>query len=195
MAHFAPALDFVLAHEGGFVDDPVDPGGATNWGISLAFLNRLEGAERAEWDLDLDGDIDPEDIRLLDRDDAARIYQRYWWDRYEYGAIGPQMIAAKLFDLAVNMGATQAGRIVQRACCALGESLSIDGAVGPETRAAILELWPSSRPWGYRPQHPSNLPAIIAAIRAEAGAFYRLLISQKPERRKYETGWLRRAYD
>lgn len=192
MARFESAVKIVMDHEGGFVDDPVDPGGATNFGISLRFLRGLD--DYLEWDLDFDGDVDADDIRLLRREDAKAIYKRQFWDRYNVGQIRPQMVADKLFDLSVNMGSPQASKIAQRAILALGGALSVDGVVGPITRAKIWESWPKVRAWDYRSRVEANTPGLVAAMRAEAAAFYRSLILLKPKFRKYEDGWMRRAW-
>ena len=136
-APFMQAVETVLAHEGGFADDPADPGGATNWGVSLRFLlaqGALDGP--AEYDFDGDGDVDAEDVRAMTRADAIEIYRRHFWDKYDYGRL-PSGIGAKVFDLAITMGGAQAHRLLQRACRACGEHVDADGILGPVTRAAI----------------------------------------------------------
>lgn len=182
-SRFEYALDKVLRHEGGFVDDPVDPGGATNFGISLRFLKEageldLDGDGRADGDLDLDGDIDVDDIRAMSRDDAAFFYRSHWWDRNDYGAF-PLTIGWKVFDLAVNMGSPQAHKVLQRACRACGRAITDDGILGPVSRRTVAEI---------------SAPELLVAIRAEAAGFYRSLIAAKPRLAKYESGWLNRAY-
>src|SRR5690606_39725856 len=82
---FLRAVEVVLEHEGGYVNDPRDPGGETNWGIS----------KRAYPDLD---------IANLTRTDAIAIYYRDWWQRYEYDRLKDDAVVTKLLDMAVNMG-------------------------------------------------------------------------------------------
>ena len=66
---FNRCLKAVLQHEGGFVDHPRDPGGATKLGITL-------GTARAyRMDLDADGDVDKDDVRLIDGEAAAPVYR------------------------------------------------------------------------------------------------------------------------
>jgi lysozyme family protein len=102
MANFAMAIKRLLEHEGGYTEDHV---GATNFGITLRSL---------DVDIDLDGDIDADDIRAMTIEDAKAFYFRTWWIRYKYDRIYSDEIAAKVFDLAVNMGARQAAKIVQK---------------------------------------------------------------------------------
>jgi len=179
---FDAAVGVVLAHEGGFVDDPADPGAATNWGISLktlAALGDLDGDGYRDGDRDRDGDVDADDVRALERGDAIAIYRRQWWDRYGYDRVDRLFIATKLFDLAVNMGPRQAHLIVQRALRATDQPVAEDGILGPETLAAI-----------------NNAPAfeLMSAMRSEAAGFYRALIAKRPKLARFERGWLSRAY-
>lgn len=159
---FLSAVAIVLAHEGGLVDNPADPGGITNFGISLASYP----------DLGADG------IRNLTRDDAIAIYWRDWWQRYDYEALlGP--IGAKVFDGAATMGNAAAVICLQRALRAAGQSIADDGVLGPETIGAM--------------QGPP--PAVImAALRSELAAHYRLVAEARPQEAVFLTGWLNRAY-
>jgi len=189
MARFEPALEVVLAHEvgaapdGGFVDDAQDPGGATKWGISLRYLERLEDLDSDGWldgDLDHDGDVDPDDVRLLDRDRASAIYRAQWWQRYGYGALRHQPIATKVMDLAVNMGAGRAHQLLQHALHAVHKfEVAADGVLGPITRTAAND----TDPW-----------QLLPALRSEAAGYYRLLVARRPDLGIYKKGWLKRAY-
>lgn len=183
-AAFIQAVETVLKHEGGYVNDPVDPGGATNYGVSLRFLAKvgehdLDGDGIKAGDFDMDGDVDIDDIRAMTEQDAMKIYHLHWWDRYSYGDL-PAGIAGKLLDTSVNMGAPQAHKLVQRACRACGVSdLVEDGIIGPMTRQVIA----GCDQWG-----------LMTSMRSEQAGFYRALIVKTPKFEKYRTGWLRRAY-
>lgn len=177
---FDAALTVVLEHEGGYVDDPDDPGGATNWGVSLRTLRALGDLE---FDVDGDGDIDADDIKALSRDDAGAFYRKVFWDRHGYGRFGDLMVATKVFDLAVNMGPGGGHKVLQRALRACGQDMADDGVLGPQTLAAVIAV---IRSFGAE--------ALLAALRSEAAGYYRSLIAAKPVRAKYERGWLRRAY-
>lgn len=189
---FERAVKTVLEHEGGFVDDADDPGGATNWGISLRYAVRLgeidlDGDGHNDLDFDMDGDVDAEDIRQMSMAVAVGIYRDQWWDKYGYGEL-PEFIGPKVFDLSVNMGARQAHKCLQRACRACGQAIADDGIIGNKTQRAIdevqLEAWDAE----------DSFNPLLTAVRSEAAGFYRGLIMADPVRRKYQRGWLRRAY-
>lgn len=175
-ASFDNAIDTILAHEGGFADNPNDPGGTTNFGISLRFAQRYLGLEL---DLDGDGDVDEDDIRLMSPEEAIEIYYDHWWVRNSYDRIDAQEVATKIFDLAVNMGSRQAHRLLQRGCRACGWTLLDDGLLGPKSMHAINSIRPAQ---------------LLIAMRSEAAGFYRQLASQKTEFHEFLNGWLNRAY-
>ncbi len=174
---FDRAVAVVLAHEGArFSNDPADPGGATRWGISLRLAAREHG--RLDFDLDDDGDVDAADIAALPRAQAVEAYRALFWNPYRYGELHDHGLAAKLFDLAVNMGPAAAHRCLQRALRAHGIVLVEDGVFGPVTRAAAAEC-----------------PHLVLSLRSEAAGFYRALVAGRPALGRFLAGWLNRAYD
>ena len=126
MADFYKAIKHIIANEGGFSDHPADPGGTTKYGISLRFL-KSEGI-----DINKDYSINQKDIQDLTLNDAQRLYQTYFWNPNKYEFIADQGAATKVFDLAVNMGAKNANKILQRAVNSteLKSKLTVDGVVG-----------------------------------------------------------------
>jgi len=121
------------------------------------------------------------DIAALTREQAIEIYRRDWWDRYGYDRIKSLEVATKVFDLAVNMGPDPAHRCLQRALHACGQRhVTIDGVIGPQTIGAANNVKPRAM--------------LLAALRAEAAAYYRELAQRDPKRTKYLNGWLNRAY-
>jgi len=110
--NFDTAFDRLMGHEGGYVNNPADPGGETNWGIS----------KRQYPDVD---------IKNLTRDQAKAIYLRDFWDRGQMGEFDPA-VAFQVFDFAVNSGIETAIRKLQAAT-----GVADDGHVGPVTVAAI----------------------------------------------------------
>lgn len=175
MARFDLAIPIILKHEGGFVDNPSDPGGATKFGVSLRFLVTLQ---KKIGDLNKDGVIDRKDIVSMTESQAKTIYETQWWDRYGYGNITDQAVATKIFDMAVNMGASQAHKIAQRALTNLGIKVDVDGQLGPKTVAAINKVAPN---------------ALLTQLRIECANFYKRLVAQKPSFKVFERGWLARA--
>jgi lysozyme family protein len=118
-------LSEVLKHEGGFVNHPKDPGGATNKGITIGTLKRLK------IDVDGDGDSDLADLKKLRHTDVARVYRLFYWDAVR-GDLLPSGLDLCVADFAVNSGVSRAVQHLQRA---LG--VTADGDLGPKTMAAI----------------------------------------------------------
>jgi lysozyme family protein len=115
---FLKAFEYLLKHEGGYVNDKADPGGETNFGISKRSYPNL-------------------DIKNLTLDKAKEIYYRDFWLKGKYEQIEDENIAIKLFDLSVNMGINQANKLIQRALRATGVSVFEDGIIGSVTLKAI----------------------------------------------------------
>ena len=162
---FARALTRVLNDEGGFTNNPSDPGGATRFGIS----------HREYPDLD---------IEHLTREQAAAIYFRDWWNRYHYSDL-PGVIGAKLFDLGVNIGPDHAARCLQRALRACGRPVPEDGAVGPGTRAAAAAANQLALIAALRSEAAGYYRALAALGRGR----------RPDADRAFLTGWLNRAYE
>ena len=113
---FERAFSLALLHEGGYVDDPLDAGGETKYGIS----KRSYPAQ---------------DIKNLTIERAKEIYNQDWWTAYNYDRL-PEAVAIKVFDMAINMGAKRAHTILQKACVIRGQNIKIDGIIGGQTVAA-----------------------------------------------------------
>ena len=96
----------IVGREGGFVDDPDDPGGATNFGVTIHTLRRLG--------LDLTGDglVDVSDVRSLTRKQAIEIYINHYFERPGLDRI-PSILQPAVFDMYVNAGAHSV-RILQK---------------------------------------------------------------------------------
>jgi lysozyme family protein len=153
---FLSAIDKTLEHEGGYVNDPHDPGGETNYGISKRSYPNL-------------------DIKHLTREQAIEIYHRDWWDRYGYGRIDNAELAAKVFDLAVNMGPRRAHKLLQQAINRCTEAdLMVDSRIGPKTIAAVNAC--------------PGKGLLLGILKGLAIEFYESL--NKP---RYLKGWTRRA--
>jgi len=180
MAEFSKAFANVIELEGGFVDHPNDPGGATNFGISLRFLKATNDLELG--DMDGNGTIDFKDIKLMTIQDAARLYKKYFWDAYNYVAITNQAVANKIFDMCVNMGANQAHKLLQSAInSTLGQlAIKSDGILGPKTGEAM----------SLAMQEPY---ALLVALRSHQEGFYKILVKQNSKFVAFKEGWLKRA--
>jgi len=119
---FDTFIQRVLAHEGGFVDHPSDPGGATNYGITerVARANGYAG-----------------DMRALPKSVAVAIYRKDYWEAVRADAM-PAPVAFQVFDAAVNHGVDRAARWLQTAV-----GVAVDGRIGPQSIAAVLAMNPA----------------------------------------------------
>lgn len=152
MSNFDRAILDVLKHEGGYVNDPADRGGATNFGLSQRTYPMI-------------------DMKQLTRDDAIAIYRRdFWQKRYDEM---PYQIAAKTFDMAVNMGIGQAHKLLQRAVGAVD-----DGIIGPKTLAMIDGM---------------DADDVLRRITAEQKKFYAAVVHNRPTSSVFMAGWTHRA--
>ena len=118
----------IVAREGGFVNDPDDPGGATKHGVTIHTMRRLG------LDLTGDGQVDISDVRQLTRAEAERIFLQHYFHRPRIADL-PEVLQASVFDMYVNAG-SNAVRILQRLLRQMGHDVAVDGVIGPQTIAA-----------------------------------------------------------
>jgi lysozyme family protein len=176
------AMPTIFRHEGLFSMHPNDPGGATNFGISLRFLLKtgdLDNDGIPDGDVDGDGDIDIDDIKKMSPDKSTQLYDLYFWKPNNYGQINDQLIATKVFTLNINMVYRGANKCLQRAVRAASKiNLSTDGVIGQKTLNAVNSADPK---------------ILLAALKSEAAGYYRAIKYAGSE--DFLTGWLNRAYD
>lgn len=170
----------IVRREGGFVDDPDDPGGATKHGVTLATLKRLG------LDLDSDGDTDVEDVHLITPERAVEIFLTHYFEGPGIGQL-PEGLHASVFDMYVNAG-RNAVRILQGILVEMGLTVDIDGILGPKTLAAASEAFNLA---------PDHLPDAYGIGRRN---YYYRLADARPSLRKYvrrrnggKGGWILRA--
>ena len=172
--------DEIIAREGGYVNDPDDPGGATNFGVTIHTMRRLG------LDLDGDGDVDPADVRRLSRGQARDIYVDHYFRRPGIARL-PEVLQASVFDMYVNAGAN-AVRILQRLLGDFGHPATADGVIGPRTVAAAEAAFAVA---------PAHLADAYGIARRN---YYYALADRRPASRKFarrrdggKGGWIVRA--
>ena len=124
-ANFNRALTLTLGFEGGYSDHPLDPGGATNLGITQATLSRHRGKP-----------VSKSEVMALRRDEAADIYRKSYWNAVR-GDDLPSGVDLVLFDFGVNSGPARAVKALQASL-----RLKQDGAMSDETLAAAAKREP-----------------------------------------------------
>ena len=170
----------IVAREGGYVNDPDDPGGATKYGVTLGTMRRLG------LDLTGDGRIDAADVRVLPMAKAVEIFTEHYYRRPRIDEL-PEAIRPSVFDMYVNAGAN-AVKILQRLLGDMGHRVTVDGVIGPQTIAAAAVAQAAA------PRHFADAYGIARRN------YYYSLADRRPASRKYarrkdggKGGWIRRA--
>ena len=123
--NFEESLAHVLKHEGGYVDHPKDPGGATNLGCTKKVWEEWVGHE-----------VTKDDIKALTIADVSPLYKARYWDKCRCDDL-PRGVDFAVFDLAINSGVGRASKLLQRSV-----GVAADGAIGPATLAAVADANP-----------------------------------------------------
>lgn len=168
MSAWEKAIDFVLEQEGGYVDDPRDPGGETNYGIS----------KRSHPEVN---------IKELTRKKAVEIYSNEYWKPLELNDL-PEAVAIALFDTSVNLGQKRGVKFLQETYNELvrGDSLRVDGVLGPVTSFAVTNWCGES--WTCRSY-------LLASRLLNKRTAYYGRITRRDSMRPFLRGWLLRVTD
>lgn len=177
---FNAAHAHVMRWEGGFFDHPNDPGGVTNYGVSLMFL---KGLDLVEGDIDGDGDIDRDDVLKITKEQARAIFKRHFWDKPRAAEL-PPLVAMAYYDLAVNAGTGRAAIVLQEAINALrpGAIAKLAPNVGPLTRRYAGMLAAEGRE-----------AELALAYLDRRENWYRRLAKARPKSAVFLLGWLNRT--
>ena len=173
MADVNNLAPFILKWEGGFVNHPNDPGGATNKGVTIAVW-KSQG-----YDKDGDGDIDVADLKLIDNNDATKILKSNYWNRWFADQIDSQAVANILVDWVWTSGAWGI-KIPQRL---LG--LREDGIVGYQTMRALKESIDT----------PEKRAKFIKELYLARYEYINNIIKANPKLAVFKKGWINRMKD
>jgi lysozyme family protein len=173
MADFTQALQLVLTHEGGYVNDPDDPGGETYKGVARKIHSKWDG-----WTT-----IDILKLKQgfpanLDKDDGLQsdvtdFYRVTFWDPMNGDKLTNQQVANSIFDFGVNAGLSTSVSLAQMVVGA-----KADGVLGPLSIAAI---------------NPFDPEMFIASFTIAKIARYINIVRKRPDSRKYFFGWVCRS--
>lgn len=159
-------INTTVKAEGGYVNDPSDKGGETNYGITVATA-RANGYTGSMRDLPLQT--------------AKDIYRNEYLVKPGFSTF-PSTIAAELFDTGVNMGPATATKFLQRAVNALqGSGLAVDGKMGPATRGAVVT---------YLNSRANAQDILLKALNCLQGVRYIELVEANASQRRFINGWL-----
>ncbi|SLN39003.1 putative Peptidoglycan domain protein [Falsiruegeria litorea R37] len=170
----------IVAREGGYVNDPDDPGGATKFGVTIHTMRRLG------MDLTGDGRVSVADVKALSRTQAVEIFVDHYFNRPRINRL-PKIIQPSVFDMYVNAGGN-AVKILQRLLRDMGFAVSVDGALGPQTEGAAAKA------------AEQGALAFRDAYGVARRNYYFRLADQRVQSRKYartrrgdKGGWIKRA--
>lgn len=170
----------IVGREGGYVNDPDDPGGATNFGVTIHTMRALG------LDLDRDGDVDVQDVKGLTQKKAVDIFLEHYFERPRINDL-PEALHATVFDMQVNAGAN-AVKILQRLLRRMGHKVSVDGVIGPQTIAVAQAAFAEA---------PTRLADAYGIARRN---YYFSIADRRPASRKFartraggKGGWIKRA--
>lgn len=170
----------IVAREGGYVNDPDDPGGPTKYGVTLAT------ARQHNLDKNGDGRVTAEDVKRLTKEDAAQIFLHSYFRKPKLDKL-PKEMHATVFDMQVNAGAN-AIKILQRLLGEFNQPVSVDGALGPQSIGAV------------KAAHKAAGALFVDAYGIARRNYYLALADAKPGLRKFartraggKGGWVRRA--
>lgn len=172
---FATAMRLVREFEGGYVDDPDDPGGATFMGVALNRLGRVLGIRTKH------------ELKQLTVPEVSRYFKAHYWAVSRCGDL-PEGIDLFVFDAAINQGNRASGRFLQRSVNRMGprRKLVVDGRIGPATVAEITEVVGGTDAMS---PHPERLERLIWWLVAHRCVHYSSLTKVA----KYGVGWFRRV--
>jgi lysozyme family protein len=170
MDAFPEVIGHVLGLEGGYSNDPRDPGGETMWGITVRIARQ-------------NGYTGP--MRELPRLEAIRIYRAVFWTPLRLDEVAQVSIAvaSELFEANVNMWHGAAGSFLQRSLRALGAQLELDGEVGPQTVLAL-------RTYLSRRGHEGEV-VLLRCLNGLQLADYVRQVEAQPAKAAFFYGWVR----
>ena len=173
MADFTQAFQLVVAHEGGYVNDPDDPGGETYKGVARKINSKWEGwttvdmlRRQAGFPANLDKDVALQEA-------VTDFYRVVFWDKMKGDQIDDQTVANSIFDFAVNAGLSTSVSLAQMVV-----NVGADGVIGSQSLTAINS---------YDPDH------FLASFTVAKIARYISIVKKRPTSRKYLYGWVCRA--
>lgn len=170
MADFKLGLEFILKHEGTklFVDEKNNE--RSKYGITQKLLESIRY-----------GITDPNSLQIPD---VENVYYNQFWNPNKLSEVKSQLVANKIFDMAVNMGSYVAVKLLQASLNSIGGQCVIDGIMGPHTIIVINDFL------GYAKDSEERL---LSELVLKATAYYTSIA--KGSKQQYLKGWLARAED
>ncbi len=181
---FEDAFKIVLDFEGGYVNDPADKGGATNYGITY---NTLNNAKTKGW---VPFNVTIQNIQL---EHAKIIYKKGYWDVVQADSL-PHPLDLIMFDSAVNHGPNAAVKLLQKSLNALLRytELKVDGIIGPLTLRAVNDYVGLGSTPGLHTN--SNMRYLCIDVLMNRVELYLSIVLNNKSQEKFLKGWLNRVF-
>jgi len=182
---FEDAFKIVLGFEGGYVNDPADRGGETNYGITY---NTLNDAKNKGW---IPFNVTIQNIQL---EHAKIIYKKGYWDVVQADSL-PHPLDLIMFDSAVNHGPNAAVKLLQKSLNALlpYTELVVDGIIGPLTLRAVNNYVGLGIVPGMYPN--SNIRYLCMDVLMNRIELYLSIVTNNKSQEKFLKGWLNRVFN
>ena len=189
---FLKAFSALMKHEGGWVNDPNDPGGATKWGVSLRFLRNIYPQSSTYKRLFGNQQPSAELVNNLTQAHAKAFFNDYFWEPVKGDHYNERMATA-VSDFAYNAGVKRAIKVAQLALNAIAKRvafvegvatspiLKVDGVLGPKTLERLRV-------------QSGKADAFLFTFADMRIKFYEDLANRRPSMVKFLKGWKRRTY-
>lgn len=189
MAEFKDAYAITSAHEGGYVNDPVDRGGETYRGIARVHHPDWSGWQRIDAQRRKAGFPRSLSADRALQNSVRRFYKKAYWDRFDGDRIPDQAVANELYDTGVNMGVRRAVRFLQSSLNLLNrnqrdyDDLIVDGWFGDKSLVALKVLLRKDR----------RSDALVKMMNIQQGARYVDIMARDASQERFARGWIKRA--
>lgn len=189
MADFDAAYTITSAHEGGYVNDPLDRGGETYRGIARVHHPDWRGWKRIDAQRGKEGFPKSLNADRTLQTNVKSFYKQAYWDRFQGDEVADQAVANELYDTGVNMGVRRAVRFLQSSLNLLNrnqrdyEDLIIDGWFGGKSLETLSKLLKKDR----------RSDALVKMMNIQQGARYVEIMARDSSQERFARGWIKRA--
>ena len=167
---FETAFDFIIAKEGGYIEDPYDKGGATKYGISARFIKT--------------NDLKIKDVKDLTLLQAKEIYHMFFWNTLKIDQFNDSTVQLFLFDTAVNCGNEKAAMLLQSSINSISH-IAVDGKIGNETIGTCNNITSNT----------NNNKILKQLMLSSRIAYYMHIVGNDITQRRFLKGWVNRTTD
>ena len=167
---FDVAFNFIIAKEGGYVEDPYDKGGATKYGISSKFIQA--------------NDLKIKDVKELTLLQAKEIYYIFFWNPLKLDQFNDSTVQLFVFDTSINCGKEKAATLLQTSINSISH-IAVDGKIGNETIGTCNNIISNNK----------NCKILKQLLLSSRIAYYMHIVNQDETQRRFLKGWVNRTLE